>query len=91
MYDAEKIVFLCKQYVLNYVWIYRVRTVHEQSVYMHIYVSICSCIRQERVLCVRMALPISTHVCTYGQGIYQHLYIDMHVFMHPREYRWRGG
>lgn len=37
VYDAEKIVFLCKQYVLNYVWINRVRTVHEQSVYMHLY------------------------------------------------------
>lgn len=56
------------------------------SVYICIYASIYSYIRQERVLCVRLALTSSTHVCTYGEKIYQHIYIDMHKFMYPREF-----
>lgn len=64
---------------------------HEQSVYICIYASIYSYIRQERILCVRIALTISIHVCTYGERIYQRIYIDRHIFMYPREYIWGQG
>lgn len=77
----------------NYVCIYRVRTVHEQSVHVCTHASIYSYIRQERVLCVRMALTISTHVYIWRENIstyrYAYIYASQRVYVEVGGWRER--
>lgn len=56
-----------------------------------------SYIRQERVLCVRMALTISTHVCIWRENIstyihrYAYIYVSQRIYMRGRAKRVSHG